>query len=193
VKIFNLADLRGLTAGERERRKAMASIERRSRSRDLGAGPDIEIKSGMLSWREVDFAGVVLAGIVAGYVMAMAGLWASRVPGLAAIDIADFGRRYMVSDRPSAWLLGLASHLVNSILFALVWAMGIAPAVHWPRLVTALVYGEVLAIVVAGGLIAPMSGLGFLGRRTHSYRFALTSVLLHGIWGLIVGLLYVPR
>jgi hypothetical protein len=27
-----------------------------------------------LSWREVDFAGVVLSGLIAGYVMALAGL-----------------------------------------------------------------------------------------------------------------------
>lgn len=70
----------------------------------------------VLSWHQVDFAGVVLVGLIAGYVMALAGLWAGAVPGLVAFDIADFGRRYMVSDRPSAWLLGLASHLVNSIL-----------------------------------------------------------------------------
>src|SRR6185369_16425322 len=136
----------------------------------------------MLTWRQVDFAGVVLAGVVAGYVMAMAGLWASRVPGLVAIDIADFGRRYMVSDRPSAWLLGLASHLVNSVLFTLVWAMTLAARPGWPRVLTAVAFGEVLAIGLAGALIAPMSGLGFLGRRTHSHKFALTSVLLHAIW-----------
>jgi hypothetical protein len=62
----------------------------------------------VLSWREVDFTGIVLAGLIAGYGMAIAGLWAGDVPGLAAIDIADFGRRWMVSDRPSAWLLGPA-------------------------------------------------------------------------------------
>ncbi len=133
----------------------------------------------MLSWREVDFAGVVLAGFVGGYIMAMAGLWASRIPGLAAIDIADFGRRYMASDR--------------SVLLTLVWAMAIAPAFHLPRVVSAVLWGEVLAIVWAGGLIAPMAGLGFLGRKTRSHRFALTSALLHAIWGLIIGLLYVPK
>jgi hypothetical protein len=147
----------------------------------------------MLTWRQVDFGGVVLAGSVAGYVMAMAGLWASRVPGLAAIDIADFGRRYMVSDRPSAWILGLVSHLANSVLLTLFWAMAIVPLVPWPRILSGLVFGELIGFVLAGGLIAPMSGLGVLGHRTHSYRFALTSILLHGIWGALVGVLYVPR
>ena len=56
----------------------------------------------VLSWREIDLASVTLAGLAAGYAMALVGLWAGRVPGLVAIDIADFGRRYMVSDRASA-------------------------------------------------------------------------------------------
>lgn len=46
-----------------------------------------------LSWREVDLGGVVLVGLIAGYLMALAGLWAGRVPGLVAIDIAEWGRR----------------------------------------------------------------------------------------------------
>src|SRR5918994_6555358 len=116
----------------------------------------------VLTWREVDFAGVVLAGLVAGYVMAIAGLWAGSVPGLAAVDIADFGRRYMASDRPSAWLLGLASHLVNSVLLVFAWASVIEPNLSWPRPIEGLVWGLVLAVTLAGALVAPMSGLGFM-------------------------------
>lgn len=146
-----------------------------------------------LSWREVDFAGVVLAGLIAGYVMALAGLWAGAIPGLTAIDIADFGRRYMVSDRPSAWLFGLASHLVNSVLLAFVWASVIVPNLSWPRPLTGFIWGEVLSFTLAGALVAPLTGLGFLGRKAGSVRFTLTSLLLHGMWGLLVGLIYVPR
>jgi len=46
----------------------------------------------ILSLHQVDLVGVLLTGLIAGYVMALA--------GLVAFDIADFGRRYMVSDRP---------------------------------------------------------------------------------------------
>ena len=147
----------------------------------------------VLSWRQVDFAGVVLAGLVAGYVMALAGLWAGTVRWLTAVDIADFGRRYMVSDRPSAWLLGLASHLANSVLLTFVWAAVIAPNVPWPRPLSGLLWGVVLAFVFGGALVAPLAGLGFLGRKAGSARFALTSLLLHIVWGLLIGLLYVPR
>ena len=144
----------------------------------------------VLSWHEIDFAGVVLTGLIAGYIMALAGLWAGAVPGLVAFDIADFGRRYMVSDRPSAWLLGLASHLVNSILLVLLWAMLIVPNLLWPRLFVGIIWGVFLAIVLAGTLIAPLSGLGLLGWKVGGPRFAATSLLLHGLWGLVIGLLY---
>ena len=148
----------------------------------------------VLSWREVDLAGVTLAGLGAGYAMALAGLWAGRVPGLAAIDIADYGRRYMVSDRPSAWLLGLASHLANSFLLVLAWATIIEPNLHWARWLEGLVWGEVLAVVLAGATVAPLSGQGFMGLRSGNARFAATNVLIHGLWGVLVGVIYtVPR
>ena len=147
----------------------------------------------ILTWREVDFPGIVLAGLIAGYAMAIAGLWAGSVPGLAAVDIADFGRRYMASDRPSAWLLGLASHLVNSVLLTFAWASIIEPNLSWPRPLEGLAWGMVLAVTVAGALVAPMSGLGFMGRKTGGSRLALTNILVHALWGILVGMLYLPR
>jgi hypothetical protein len=146
-----------------------------------------------LSWREVDFCGVAVAGLIAGYVMAIAGLWAGRVPGLAAVDIADFGRRYMVSDRPSAWFFGLASHLANSVILVFVWASAIEPNLSWPRWLAGGAFGLALAVTLAGALVAPMSGLGLLGRKTGGAGFALTSVLVHILWGVLVGFIYVPR
>lgn len=145
-----------------------------------------------LSWREVSFADVTISGLIAGYIMAIAGLWASRIPGLASVDIADFGRRYMVSDRPSAWLFGLASHLANSIILTLLWATTIEPNLSWPRWLEGAVFGIFLAFALAGMLVAPMSGLGFMGRKTGGGRFALTNIFVHIVWGIIVGLIYVP-
>jgi hypothetical protein len=145
-----------------------------------------------LSWREVDFAGVVLAGLIGGYVMAVAALWAGKVPGLTAIDIADFGRRYIVSDRPSAWYFGMASHLANSVILTLVWATLIEPNLAWPRPWEGLVWGELLALTLSGALVGPLAGLGFMGWRTGSPRFAATNVLMHAVWGVIIGLIYAP-
>ncbi len=146
-----------------------------------------------LTWREVDFGSVVLAGVAGGYLMALVGLWAGRVPGLVAIDIADHGRKYMVSDRSSAWLIGLLSHLLNSVLLVLVWAMVIQPNLGINRVLAGLVWGGVLAVVLAGGLVGPLSGIGFMGLKTANSRFALTNLVMHTVWGLVIGALYVPR
>jgi hypothetical protein len=146
----------------------------------------------VLTWREIDFGGVVLAGLAAGYVMAVGGLWAGKVPGLVSFDIADYGRRYMVSDRPSAWLLGFVSHLVNSILLVFVWASVIEPNLGWPRPLEGLAWGLFLALTLAGSIIMPLSGVGFMGWKSGSYRLALTVLLLHSAWGLVIGLVYVP-
>ncbi len=137
-------------------------------------------------------AGVAVAGLIAGYLMAVAGLWAGRIPGLASVDIADFGRRYMVSDRPSAWFFGLASHLVNSVILVFVWASMVEPNLLMPRWLEGGLFGIVLAVSLAGALVAPMAGLGFMGRKTGKAAFALTSTGVHALWGLLVGLIYVP-
>ena len=124
--------------------------------------------------------------------MAVAGLWAARIPGLAAVDIADFGRRYMVSDRPSAWFFGLLSHLANSVLLVMVWAALIEPNLALPRVLEGMAFGLLLAVVLAGALVAPMAGLGFMGRKTGSSAFALTNLIVHLAWGALIGAIYVP-
>jgi hypothetical protein len=146
-----------------------------------------------LDFHEVDFGAVAFAGTIAGYVMTLAGLWAGRVPGLASLDIADFGRRYMVSDRPSAWMLGFVSHLANSVILTFAWASLIVPNLDWPRWASGTAFGAFLAIGFAGALVAPMAGLGVMGRKTGTWGYAATSVLVHLLWGLLVGVLYAPR
>jgi hypothetical protein len=145
-----------------------------------------------LVFHEVDVVGVLFAGLAAGYVMAMAGLWAGQVPWLTSIDIADFGRRYMVSDRPTAWLVGMGSHLANSVLLTYAWVVAIQPNMPWSGPLGGLVWGIVLALTFAGALVSPLAGLGFLGLRIGGRRYAATSIVMHVLWGLLVGTLTAP-
>ncbi|OFZ55943.1 MAG: hypothetical protein A2428_03795 [Bdellovibrionales bacterium RIFOXYC1_FULL_54_43] len=157
-----------------------------------------EFRSDMqiLSWREIDFGAVVLSGLVGGYAMALAGLWAGKIPGFVAFDIADFGRRYMVSDRPSAWFFGMASHLANSVAFVLVFACFIVPSFQQANSphsagLLAMGWSLFLATGLAGSLVSPLAGLGFMGRRG-GIRFAATNILVHIVWGLVIWFIYVP-
>ena len=42
-------------------------------------------------------------------------------------------------------------------------------------------------------VVAPMAGLGLMGRKAAGAAFAFTNVLIHVFWGVLVGLIYVPR
>ncbi len=144
----------------------------------------------LLTWHQADLGSVILAGLVGGYLMALTGLWAGRVPGLAAIDLADYGRRYMVSDRPSAWLVGMGSHLANSVLLTLVFGCAVAPNLPVPRVVAGFLWGEFLAVTLAGLLAAPLTGQGLLGLRHGGPRLLVTNLVLHAVWGVAIGVVY---
>ncbi len=58
----------------------------------------------------------------------------------------------------------------------------IEPNLSWPRPLEGLVWGMILAVVLAGVLVAPASGLGVMGWKTGDVRFATTSVLSPGFW-----------
>lgn len=145
-----------------------------------------------LEWNQIDLGRVVFAGLVSGYVMAIVGLWSGRIAGLISVDIADMGRRYIVSDRSSAWFFCLASHLVNSVLLVFVWAKVIAPNLPVSFYGSAVIWGLALCLVLANGLVAPMSGMGIMGHKTGDHRFALTNIILHIVWGATIGFLYTP-
>jgi hypothetical protein len=51
-------------------------------------------------------------------------------------------------------------------------------------------WGEVLAVVLAGGLVAPLSGQGPMGLATGNLRFTATTVLMHTVWGVLIGVIY---
>ena len=73
------------------------------------------------------------------------------------------------------------------------WASVVEPNLSWPRPLEGLFWGLLLSMVFAGALVAPISGLGFMGWRTGSARFAVTNVLLHALWGTVVGMIYIPK
>ncbi|HET9887534.1 MAG TPA: hypothetical protein VFR10_08475, partial [bacterium] len=98
----------------------------------------------------------------------------------------------MVSDRPSAWFFGMASHLLNSILLAFLWAACIEPNLSWPRWLEGVAFGVLLSATFAGALVAPMAGIGFMGRKTGGPSFAVTNIVMHILWGTLLGIIYVP-
>jgi len=70
-------------------------------------------------------------------------------------------------------------------------AMVVLPNVHINQVLAGFLWGEVLAVLLAGGMVGPLSGIGFMGMKTSNPRFALTNLLMHAVWGVVIGALYV--
>ena len=77
-------------------------------------------------------------------------------------------------------------------MFVFIWAAVVEPYLPWPRLLSGLAWDLFLLLTLAGSLIMPLSGLGFMGWKTRSWRLTLTGLLLHTLWGVVIGMVYVP-
>jgi hypothetical protein len=150
-------------------------------------------------WAYVHVWLAVVAGLSAGYVMFLANGWLQDVVGLTGFDFAQAGLLYSGGNVPGAGVVGTLFHLINSVLFGLLYALAVYPFVArvagggpiLAGIVGGMAYG--VAIWLFAMLIAiPMVGLGIFGRKTCSVTPAIVALGLHLIFGLILGFLYLP-
>ena len=64
----------------------------------------------LLSWHGVEVAGVVLTGRMAGYLMALAGLWAGAIPGIDGLRPRRFRTPLSGLRLPQCLVVGWAVH-----------------------------------------------------------------------------------
>jgi hypothetical protein len=151
-------------------------------------------------WAYVHVGPAALAGLTAGYVMFVVNGWLQSVVGLTGFDFGQAGLLYVGGNVPGARGIGILFHLINSVLFGLLYALTAYPLVErlavgggpiLVGIVGGMVYG--VAIWLGAMLIAmPMVGLGIFGRTTCSATPALLALGLHLIFGLFLGLVYLP-
>jgi hypothetical protein len=147
--------------------------------------------------RNVAIGLALFAGLAAAYVQAVAGYWLGGVRGLARLDLAEGGKRYLGGERPGWWLVGILAHLCNGALLGLLYAGVVYP---WAspggsavaRLIAGVGYGIAVWLVVLNGLVLPLAGAGTFGRRGGGARLAWTTLILHVIYGLTLGAIYDP-
>ena len=144
----------------------------------------------------VEVLWAALAGFAAGYVMALGGYWLEGIFGIPRLDFGLTGFKYVGGEKPGAWLVGIVFHLVDSVLLALLYAVVVYPRIAHGNVVAGLaaglVYGVVLWIVLAMLVVMPLMGSGPFARRTGSVKPAAASLLLHLVYGAILGAVYVP-
>ena len=135
-----------------------------------------------------DFTMVAAAGIIATYVHMVFALWAPRY-GLPRLDFAkmlaemSFGESF--DGEPPYWLGLLALHL-NGIVFALLYATVFGPLLVGTGVVRGLAYGGLLLLGSQCIFVPVFMRGGFFGLK-HDRRAWMTAVVVHAIYGLIVG------
>ncbi len=153
-------------------------------------------------WSHVDFWLAVIAGFASGYVMLLGSYWLEAVFGVMRLDFGHTGLQYIGGEKPGWWIVGVAFHLIDSVLLGLAYA-----AVVWPRLdawgipddeawsgaAAGITFGVIIWAVLAMLIAMPMMGQGIFGYRIRSIRPAVLSLGLHLIWGTLLGLIYLPK
>jgi uncharacterized membrane protein YagU involved in acid resistance len=144
----------------------------------------------------VDVGWAALAGFAAGYVMALGAYWLEGIFGLPRLDFGHTGIKYLGGEKTGWWAVGIVFHLVDSVLLALLYAVTLYPRIAHGAVATGLIaglaYGVVLWLVLAMLVVMPLMGSGPFGRRTGSWKPAAASLVLHLVYGAILGGVYVP-
>lgn len=143
----------------------------------------------------VDVGWAALSGFAAGYVMALGAYWLEGLVGIPRLDFGHTGMKYLGGEKAGFWFVGILFHLVDSILLALLYAVVVYP--HIAHVVAAgaiagAVYGAVLWLLLAMLVVMPLMGSGLFGGRTGSPRPAIASLVLHLVYGVILGATYLP-
>jgi len=130
----------------------------------------------------INFKSIVAAGFVGGYVMYFIDHWFAGFLGL-------FG---MFPGTENAWWM--LEHHIDGIIFALIFAWpvvyNILPGGGWLK---GLVFGIAWTILYSiAAMIAGAAGAQMFQGMPMTAAIIVSSFLLHGIWGLLVGALYNP-
>ena len=130
---------------------------------------------------------IVVAGLIANYVMTMTGFWQSGL-GLAAIDVGAMIAGSMTAahpDAPYTLVVGNLAHFANGVILALIWVAFLQERVpgNW------IVHGLVYALITQLGawvIVAPMAfGVGLFFKNTPAPGLMMLATLtVHVAYGL---------
>ena len=130
----------------------------------------------------------IIAGIIATYGLLVMALWAFRL-GLPRLDFSramaelTYGESF---EGQAPYWAGQSVIYLNGIFFALIYATVVAQYLPGPPLVKGVIWGGIL-FVMSGAFYVPLFlREGFFLSHIHKNAW-ITSVMVHGVWGLIVG------
>ena len=142
----------------------------------------------------LNFLSVVFSGLIAGYAMAFMGYWMEGFFRLPRVDLSETALIYFDEDGASHWWIGIIAHQINSVLFSLAFAgLLYAYLPGWGGL-RGLAFGVLLWLTVSlVALIGRIAGAKVFQRRIRlTLPHSMANLLLHLLYGFILGALYVP-
>ncbi|MBI4345985.1 MAG: hypothetical protein HY553_03975 [Elusimicrobia bacterium] len=146
----------------------------------------------------LDVGWASLAGFAAGYVMALGAYWLEGIVGIPRLDFGHTGIKYLGGEKPGFWIVGIVFHLVDSVLLALLYAVAVYPKLPMQAdvivgAIAGIAYAIVLWFVLAMLIVMTLMGSGPFGVRSGSWKPAIASLVLHVVYGAILGGVYIPR
>jgi len=130
---------------------------------------------------------IVVAGLIASYVMIMTGFWQSGL-GLAPVDVGAMITGSMTAahpDAPYTLVAGNLAHIANGMILALVWVAFLQARVPGNWIVQGLVYALITQLG-AWVVVAPLAfGVGLFFMNTPAPgRMMLATAVVHVAYGL---------
>lgn len=154
--------------------------------------------------RKVNAGRAMAAGFVATLVMTII-MYAAPMMGMPKMDIAAM-LGSLLSTQPAvpgsgSWWMGMVMHFIDgSIIFSLIYAYWLYPALPGAPWVKGLVWGLILWFL-AQAAVMPMMGMGFFSANAPQAQMAFVGSLIgHIIYGVLLGAiagsqgrLYIPQ
>ena len=126
---------------------------------------------------------------VAGLFGALAMALATFIFNALRVPVVDLGRLIatkILRYHSHGTRLGLALHIINGLLLALIYAFVVEPILPGPGSLKGLTYGILLWLVMML-IVLPAMGDGFFGWRT-SRQMIPSALFVHLLYGLIIGI-----
>lgn len=135
------------------------------------------------------FFQVSFAGIIAAYTHLMMALWAHCM-GLPRLDFPRAMARLSFNpsfpDGPEPYWVGFILVHLNGIVFTLFYAAAIGAYLPGPPLLRGLIWGVILFVASNAFFVPVFLRFGFFARKENP-RAWTTSLMVHGIFGLVTG------
>ena len=133
-------------------------------------------------------AAVAFAGIIATYGLLTMALWAGQL-GLPKLDFATAMTKYTYGDSYEGdppFLMGNFVVYMNGIVFALLYATVFEAYLFGTPVIKGAIYGTILWFVSCSFYVPVFLREGFFLSKIHKNAW-ITSLLVHVIWGVVVG------